>query len=267
MSSLSMATAVACWAATPPAVPANAAAIAAAPRYSLLLLVMSLLSMSFPLSHLGDPHAGRWRDLKHDLLAYCRRKCGRCPFTLAANRAYLPLQAGKRMRAPLARFSWRPASIDERAAAVFVDMDAHDLVERAFGLEAERARAARLDALRPARDDARDQRVLGATNARGNALAGDAPQRRDLLGDGAAHARHGKIDAGSERLARKARGVNEEAHRGARACMGVHHRFRHRQHGFEARERLADDAGEESRRRFVGLARPHHDARQADADA
>src|SRR5262249_22619862 len=104
MSSLSMATAGACWAASPPAVPANAAAIAAAPRYSLLLLVMSLLSMSFPLSQLGDPHAGRWRDLNHDLLAHCRRKCGRCPFTLAANRAYLPLQAGKGTQAPLARF-------------------------------------------------------------------------------------------------------------------------------------------------------------------
>src|SRR5262249_43686868 len=111
MSLLSMATAGACWAATPPARPANAAAIAAAPRYSLPLLVMSLLSMGFPLSHLGDPHAGRWRDLNHDLLAHCQRKCGRCPFTLAANRAYLPLQAGKGMQAPLARFPRRPASI------------------------------------------------------------------------------------------------------------------------------------------------------------
>src|SRR5262249_15944377 len=69
----------------------------------------------------------------------------------------------------------RRASIDERAAAVFVDMDAHDFVERVFGLEAEFARAARLDVLRPARDDARHQRILGAANARGNALAGDAP--------------------------------------------------------------------------------------------
>src|SRR5262244_2885556 len=253
MSSLSMATAGACWAATPPAVPANAAAIAAAPRYSLLLLVMSLLSMSFPLSHLGDPHAGRWRDLKHDLLSHCRRKCGRCPFTLAANRAYLPLQAGEGMQAPLARFSWRPASIDERAAAVFVDMDAHDFVERVFGLEAELARAARLDALRPARDDARHQRVLGAANARGNALAGDAPQRRDLLGHGAADARHRKIDAGTERVARQTRRVHEEADRGARARMGVHHRLRNRQHGFEARQRLTDDPGEETGSRLVGL--------------
>src|SRR5262249_22768593 len=48
-------------------------------------------------------------------------------------------------------------------------------VERVFGLEAEVARAARLDALRPARDDARDQRGLSGANARGHALAGDAP--------------------------------------------------------------------------------------------
>src|SRR5262245_23003850 len=267
MSSLSMATAGACWAATPPAEPANTAAIAAAPRYSLLLLVMSLLSMSFPLSHLGDPRAGRWRDLKHDLLAHCRRKCGRCPFTLAANRAYLPLLAGKGTQAPLARFSWRSASIDERAAAVFVDMDAHDFVERVFGLEAELARAARLDALRPALDDARHQWIRGGANARGHALAGDAPQRRDLLGDGAADARHRQIDARTERAARKTCRVNEEADRGARARVGVHHRLRHRQHGFEARERLADDPGEETRSRLVGRARPHHDARQADADA
>src|SRR5262249_10924668 len=175
--------------------------------------------------------------------------------------------SGKGVQAPLALFPRRRASIDERAAAVFVDVDAHDFVERVFGLEAELARAARLDALRPARDDARDQRILGAANARGNAVAGDAPQRRDLLGHGAADARHRKIDAGTESVAREIRGVNEAADRGARARMGVHHRLRNRQHGFETRERLADDPGEETRSRLVGRARPHHDARQADADA
>src|SRR5262249_15777756 len=137
------------------------------------------------------------------------------------------VHAWGRTPALLARGPRRSASIDERAAAVFVDVDAYDLVERAFGLKAELARAARLDALRPARDDARDQRILGAANTRGNALAGDAPQRRDLLGDGAAHSRHRKIDAGTERLVRESRRVHEEADRGARACMGVHHRFPH----------------------------------------
>src|SRR5262245_17701178 len=84
-------------------------------------------------------------------------------------------------------------SLDEGAAAVFVDMDAHDLVERVLGLEAELARAARLDALRPALDDARHQRVLGAADTRGDAVAGDAAQRRDLLGHGAGYARHREI--------------------------------------------------------------------------
>src|SRR5260370_12280120 len=159
------------------------------------------------------------------------------------------------------------ASIDERAAAVFADVDAYDLVERAFGFEAEFARAARLDALRPARDDARDQWILGAANARGNALAGDAPQRRDLLGDGAADARHRKIDAGTERVARQTRGVHEKADRGARARMGVHHRLRNRQRGFEARQRPRGGPGEGTRSRRVWLALPHPHAPSAGTHA
>src|SRR4029453_7538493 len=99
-------------------------------------------------------------------------------------------------------------SPDEATATVFVDMDAHDLVERVLGLEAELARAARLDTLRPALDDARHQRVLGAADARGDAVAGDAAQRRDLLGHGAAHTRHREIDARAKCLARQARRVN-----------------------------------------------------------
>src|SRR5438132_11813883 len=214
---------------------------------------------NFPRLRLGDPHAGRWRDLtrSHRSLSTETRALSIHP----CRKSCMP---GERTHAPLAR---RAASIDERAAAVFADVDAYDLVERAFGLEAEFARAARLDALRPACDDARDQRILGAANARGNARAGDAPQRRDLLGDGAAAARHRQIDAGTERVARQTRGVHEKADRGARARMGVHHRLRNRQHGFEARQRLADDPGEETGSRLVGLARPNHDTRQANADA
>ena len=71
-------------------------------------------------------------------------------------------------------------SIDERATEVFVDVDAHDFVERILGSEAQLARAPRLDALRPARDDARDQWVFGAANAPGDAVAGDAAQRGNL---------------------------------------------------------------------------------------
>src|SRR5262249_43637437 len=69
-------------------------------------------------------------------------------------------------------------SMDERAAAVFVDMDAYDFVERALGLEAEVTGAARVDALRPARHNARDQRILGAANAPGHPAPGHPPKPR-----------------------------------------------------------------------------------------
>src|SRR5215470_9607707 len=84
---------------------------------------------------------------------------------------------GERTHAPLALFPRRRASIDERAAAVFVDVDAHDFVERVFGLEAELARAARLDALRPALDDACHQWIMGGANARGDAICSATVQQ------------------------------------------------------------------------------------------
>src|SRR5262245_31489962 len=49
--------------------------------------------------------------------------------------------------------------------------------------------------------------------------------------------------------------------------MPVPHRVRDRQDRFLAGERLADDAGEEARRRLVRLARAHADGRQTQADA
>ena len=53
-----------------------------------------------------------------------------------------------------------------------------------------------VEAARPAGDDARHQFVGRAADARGDLVAGDALERRDLLADGAAYARHGEIDAG-----------------------------------------------------------------------
>ena len=150
---------------------------------------------------------------------------------------------------------------------VFVDMNADDLVERAFGNEAQRGRALGLEAVRPAGDDAHDQFVRLAADARRDLVAGDPAQRLDLLGDGAAHAGHGQVDARLDLVARQPRGVNEEADRRARAGVGVHHRVGDRQLRLLAVERLADDAGEEARRGLVRLARPHHDRRQPDADA
>src|SRR6516164_5669695 len=103
----------------------------------------------------------------------------------------------------------------EAAAAVFVDMDADDLVKRAFGLEAELAGAACLDALRPALYAAGDERVVLAPDARCHPCTGDPPQRCDLLCHRAAHPRHGEIDARAERTACKRGGMEEEADRRA----------------------------------------------------
>src|SRR5262249_1183625 len=195
-----------CWATGSIAEPANATAtaIAATPRDRLLLVVMLAPSLASPfearplmrLGGISHSIVGRNGDAVHRL----RRK------------SRMPQE--RRVEA------FGVVLAHERAAAVFVDMDAHDLVKRALGFEAELARAARLDALRPACDDARDQWVFRAANARGNLIAGDTAQRRDLLGDCAAHSRHRKIDARSERIARQRRRVNEEADCGARAGMG-----------------------------------------------
>ncbi len=61
--------------------------------------------------------------------------------------------------------------------------------------------------------------------------------------------------------------MQQETGGGARRRMPVPHALLHRQDRLLPRERLADDAGEEARGGAVGLARPHADGRQADADA
>src|SRR5262245_6117898 len=165
------------------------------------------------------------------------------------------------------RFRSTAVSRDEGAAELLVDMGANDLLERALRLEAELARAPRLDALRPARDNACDEIVVLAADAPRDPLAGDALERRDLLRHRAAHARHRETDARSERVARQRRRVQEEPHRGARAGVRVHDRLGDRQYRLLAGERLANDAGEEARGCLVRLARPHHDGGEADADA
>src|SRR6185436_12899494 len=91
---------------------------------------------------------------------------------------------------------------DELAGAILVDMDAHDLVERALRLESQLTRPLRLDALRPALDHAGNERIALAPDARGDALAGNPLERVDLLGNRAGDARHGEIDARPEALGR-----------------------------------------------------------------
>ncbi len=60
--------------------------------------------------------------------------------------------------------------------------------------------------------------------------------------------------------------MDQEACRRAGAGVPMQHRICHRQHRLLPRQRLADDTGEETGRCLVRLARPHHDAREPDAD-
>src|SRR5262249_3600161 len=161
----------------------------------------------------------------------------------------------------------RTCSRHEAAAAVFVDMDADDLVKRAFGLEAKLAGAACLDALRPALDNAGDERVFLAPDACRHPLACDSPQRCDLLCHRAAPPWWGEMAARAECTGCKRGGMEEEAARRARAGMRVHDGVRDRKRGFHPRQRLADDAGEEAGGGGVRLARPHHHAGEPYAHA
>src|SRR5262245_18923995 len=61
--------------------------------------------------------------------------------------------------------------------------------------------------------------------------------------------------------------MDEETHRGARACMCVTDSISNRQQGLLAGQRLPDYAGEETGCCLIGLAWPDADGRQSDADA
>src|SRR5450756_840948 len=87
------------------------------------------------------------------------------------------------------------ASGRDPASQLVFDMDADDVVECRFHLEAEREAAARIEAAWPAGHNAFDQFVRCTLDAPGDLVAGDAAQRRNLFADRAAHSRHGEIDA------------------------------------------------------------------------
>src|SRR5712691_4947287 len=109
---------------------------------------------------------------------------------------------GDRKEKPFALITDHWSLVTDYSAQLVVDVDAHDVVERGLGAEAERGGAAGVEPLRPAADDARDQLVGLAADARRNLVAGDALERGDLLGDRAGDARHGEVDARPELLAR-----------------------------------------------------------------
>src|SRR5262249_13692083 len=97
------------------------------------------------------------------------------------------------------------------SAQLVLAMGTDDVLERGLDAEAERQRPARVEAARPAVDDAHDELVGLTPDARRHLVAGDAAQRRDLLADGAAHARHGEVHARPDLLAREPGGMDEEA--------------------------------------------------------
>src|SRR5689334_5361031 len=84
-------------------------------------------------------------------------------------------------------------SADEISAELILDMDADDVVKGVLGGgEAELARALGLEIARPAIDNAHDECIGLALDARGDLLARDALECGDLLADGGGQARHGE---------------------------------------------------------------------------
>src|SRR5579883_2711796 len=153
---------------------------------------------------------------------------------------------------------------DLTAELVF-DMNANDLLEIRFGLEAELAGALGLDPARPAGDDAGDRLVRLAANAACRLFAGDFAQGFDLLAHRHRYSRHAQIAPRAERTCVQRRGVQQKADRRPGRRVRVAHLFRHRQHGRLTDKRLADDIGEETRCGKVRPAGSHAYCRQPDA--
>src|SRR4051794_15207729 len=97
-----------------------------------------------------------------------------------------------------------------------------DAVEVRLDGEAECERPLGVEPARPAGDDARYEFVRLAADARGHVVTRYTAERRDLLAHGAAHARHGQVDAAPELLAREGRRMQQEPDGGARARVPMH---------------------------------------------
>src|SRR5215467_11628852 len=109
---------------------------------------------------------------------------------------------------------------DKISAELILDVDADDVVKIILGGgEAELAGAFGLEITRPAVDDAHDERIGLALDARGDLLARDALECRDLLSDGRRQAGHGQAAARACGGKIHGRGMLEEAD--SRARRGV----------------------------------------------
>src|SRR6516165_10157554 len=104
-------------------------------------------------------------------------------------------------------------------------MRAQDLFEGCLGAEAERLGALAPKPHRPTADDLRDGWIGLAADSGRDPVTRRPPQRFDLFADRTRDPGHCKIDPRPERLAGQACGMNEEADRRSRACMGVAYCF------------------------------------------
>src|SRR2546422_853241 len=91
-----------------------------------------------------------------------------------------------------------------------------DLLEARVGLKAQLVRALRVEIFRPALDDAHDRRVGLAPNEASGRVAGNPPQRGDLLGYRHRKPGHRQIAPRPDPLARQGSRMEQKPDRGAR---------------------------------------------------
>ena len=186
--------------------------------------------MDLDLSGLAQRRAGRV-DIGHGRVAagMLWRFCQQCKHRRARN-GKIP-KVGTGFRKDHAQMILQPAILPPNSSSIWTRMiSSNDASARKPSASARR----RIEPARPAGDDAGDQRIGLAADAGGDLVAGDPAQRGDLLGHGAADARHGEIDARPELRRVEPRGMNEKAHRRARARMPMQHAVGDRQHGLFA---------------------------------
>src|ERR1017187_4266050 len=105
----------------------------------------------------------------------------------------------------------RRSSGHELATEFILDVNPDDVVEGLFGSrEAEFQRPLRLEIARPAGDDAHDERIRLAPDARGDLVARHPLQRGDLFADRRRQAGHGEVAARADHRGIEGRGMQQE---------------------------------------------------------
>src|SRR5262245_56691304 len=128
-----------------------------------------------------------------------------------------------------------------------LDVKPDDVIEVALDeLESKRPGPCRVEVARPSLHNAGDDWIGRVPDPRCNAIAGDAAQRGDLLGDRDRQPRHREIAAAADAAGVDCCGVDQEADRRARRGVPVAYVLADRQQRPLTIERLADDAGEEA---------------------